>query len=325
MSDNLFSSHGAAADALDGARAVALPAIRGRFSTLGDLWHEKSVRYGALMVGFVIAAALSAPLAAALLGHGPTEQFRSTALDDFGLPIGPTLAFPLGADGNGRDVLVRTLYGAQVSLLIGIPATTLAMLIGTAIGLASGYFAGVVDRAFSQATDVAMSFPFVVTALSLLSLNRGGDGQPILPPTLVVILIISLFSWTFFARLTRGLVLTLRNGPMVEAARTVGASDARIIRREILPNIAPIVLVYWAVQLPTNIIAEATLSFLGVGVQAPMPSWGNMIAEAQRTSLYQAQPWFLVGPGFALFLTVAGFNTLSAGLRNVLDPHRPLR
>jgi peptide/nickel transport system permease protein len=112
---------------------------------------------------------------------------------------------------------------------------------------------------------------------------------------------------------------------MVEAARTIGASNGRIILREILPNIAPVLLVYWAVQLPTNIIAEATLSFLGVGVQAPQPSWGNMIAEAQRTSLYQVQPYFLLGPGLALLLTVAGFNTLSAGLRNVLDPRRQSR
>lgn len=326
MSDSVLSPDNALADDANGvARSVTLPAARGRFAILGDLWRERSVRYGALIIAFVVLAALSAPFVAAVLGHGPTDQFRSAALDDFGLPIGPTLAFPLGADGNGRDVLVRTLYGARVSLLIGIPATTIAMLIGTAIGLASGYFGGRLDRIVSQSVDVAMSFPFVVTALSLLSLNRGGDGQPLLSPVVVVILIISLFSWTFFARLTRGLVIGLRNGPMVEAARTVGASDARIIWREILPNVAPVVLVYWAVQLPTNIIAEATLSFLGVGVQAPIPSWGNMIAEAQRTSLYQVQPWFLVGPGVALFLTVAGFNTLSAGLRNVLDPHRQLR
>jgi peptide/nickel transport system permease protein len=242
-----------------------------------------------------------------------------------GLPTGPRLDFPLGADGNGRDVLVRTLYGARVSLAIALPATTLALVIGTAVGLVSGFYAGRVDRVISQGIDIALSFPFIVTALSLLSLNRGGDGRPLLAPSLVVVLIITLFSWTYFARLTRGLVLSMRTSPMVEAARTIGASNGRIILREILPNIAPVLLVYWAVQLPTNIIAEATLSFLGVGVQAPQPSWGNMIAEAQRTSLYQVQPYFLLGPGLALLLTVAGFNTLSAGLRNVLDPRRQSR
>lgn len=288
---------------------------------LKRLWRERAVRAGAIIVGFVLLAALSAPAVANLLGHGPMEQFQDTALDEMGLPTGPTLDFPLGADGNGRDVLVRTLYGAQVSLIVGIPATTIAMIIGTAIGLVSGFFAGRTDRIISQAIDVALSFPFVVTALSLLSLNRGGTGQPIVPPVIVVILVIALFSWAYFARLTRGLVVELRTSPMVEASRTIGASWARIIWFDILPNILPTIFVYWAVQLPANIVAEATLSFLGLGIQAPMPSWGNMIAEAQRTSLYQNQPWFLAGPGLALFLTVVGFNTLSAGLRTVLDPH----
>ncbi|TCP82096.1 peptide/nickel transport system permease protein [Rhizobium sp. PP-CC-2G-626] len=286
------------------------------------LWRERSVRIGAGIVFLVLLAALSAPLVSIALGHGPTDQFQETALDEMGLPVGPSAAFPLGADGNGRDVLVRTLYGAQVSLLVGIPATTIAMLIGTLVGTVSGFFAGRIDRVVSQGIDVALSFPFVVTALSLLSLNRGGTGQPIIPPLLVVILVISLFSWTYFARLTRGLVLQLRTSPMVEASVTIGASKTRIILLDILPNILPTVLVYWAVQLPANIVAEATLSFLGVGIQAPLPSWGNMIAEAQRTSLYQDQPWFLAGPGLALFLTVVGFNTLSSGLRTVLDPHQ---
>lgn len=286
------------------------------------LWRERSVRIGAGIVFLVLLAALSAPLVSLALGHGPTDQFQETALDEMGLPVGPSAAFPLGADGNGRDVLVRTLYGAQVSLLVGIPATTIAMLIGTLVGTVSGFFAGRIDRVVSQGIDVALSFPFVVTALSLLSLNRGGTGQPIIPPLLVVILVISLFSWTYFARLTRGLVLQLRTSPMVEASVTIGASKTRIILLDILPNILPTVLVYWAVQLPANIVAEATLSFLGVGIQAPLPSWGNMIAEAQRTSLYQDQPWFLAGPGLALFLTVVGFNTLSSGLRTVLDPHQ---
>ncbi len=288
---------------------------------LRALARERAVRYGGLIVAFVVIAALCAPLAAWLLGHGPNEQFRDLTLDDMGLPIGPSLAFPLGADGNGRDVLVRTLYGARVSLLVGIPATTIAMILGTAIGLVSGYLAGRTDRIVSQVVDIAMSFPFVVTALSLLSLNRGGTGEPVIAPLMVVILVIALFSWTFFARLARGMVLSLRHSPMVEASRTIGASHPRIVLVDILPNILPVVIVYWAVQLPANIIAEATLSFLGVGIQAPDASWGNMIADAQRSSLYQDQPWFLFGPGAALFLTVAGFNTLSAGLRNVLDPH----
>ncbi|MGN8117119.1 ABC transporter permease [Labrys sp. 22185] len=283
---------------------------------------EPSVRFGGLLVLTVLAAALLAPLVALWLGHGSTEQFSDIALSEDGLPIGPNWAFPLGADGDGRDVLVRTLYGARISLLVSIPATTLAMVVGTSIGLIAGYFGGLADRMISQGIDVALSFPFVVTALSLLALNRGANGQPIADPVLVVVLIIALFSWTYFARLTRGLVLSLRHSPFVEAAQTLGASRRRILIREVLPNVAPVALVYWAVQLPNNIVAEATLSFLGVGIQPPTASWGNMIADAQRSSLYQLQPWFLLGPSIALFLTVVGFNTLSAGLRNVLDPHR---
>jgi peptide/nickel transport system permease protein len=284
---------------------------------VGVLWRERSVRVGAIIVFAVLVAAVLAPLAAYLTGHGPTDLFPDVALDEMGLPVGPSWAFPLGADGNGRDVFVRTLYGAQISLLVGIPATTAAMIIGTLIGMISGFLAGRVDRIVSQAIDVAMSFPFVVTALSLLSLNRGEQGMPLISPVVVVILVITLFSWTYFARLTRGMVQEQRSSPMV-----VGASKSRIICVDILPNILPTLLVYWAVQLPANIVAEATLSFLGVGIQAPVPSWGNMIAEAQRTSLYQDQPWFLAGPALALFLTVVGFNTLSSGLRTVLDPHQ---
>ncbi len=274
------------------------------------------------MVALVVLSALAAPLIAALVGHGPTEQFRAEGLDAAGIPVGPSSTFWLGADGEGRDVLVRTLYGAQASLLVGIPATTLAMLFGTTIGLTAGFLGGVFDRITDQVVNVALSFPFVVTALSLLALNRGSTGQPIVSPVLVVVLIISAFSWTYFARLVRGMTLTLRSSPFVDAAVTLGASRRHVVFREILPNVLPVVAVYWAVQLPTNIIAEATLSFLGVGIQAPTPSWGNMIADAQRTSLYQVQPWYLLGPAIALLITVLGFNALSSGLRNVLDPKR---
>jgi peptide/nickel transport system permease protein len=138
---------------------------------VGVLWRERSVRVGAIIVFAVLVAAVLAPLAAYLTGHGPTDLFPDVALDEMGLPVGPSWAFPLGADGNGRDVFVRTLYGAQISLLVGIPATTAAMIIGTLIGMISGFLAGRVDRIVSQAIDVAMSFPFVVTALSLLSLS----------------------------------------------------------------------------------------------------------------------------------------------------------
>lgn len=302
------------------AEAYAEEAAVRRFPVLRAILAERSARTGLILVGVVVLAALLAPVAAALTGHGPDQQFRSEALAENGLPIGPSAHFLLGADGNGRDVLIRTLYGARISLLVGIPATTLALVAGTAVGLVAGFFPGRTDRLLSLGTDVALSFPFVVTALSLVALNRGGDGEPVVNPVLLVVLVISLFAWTYFARLTRGLVVVLRNRPFVEAAFSIGVSRRRLIVREILPNVLPVVAVYWAVQLPVNILAEATLSFLGVGVQAPTASWGNMIAEAQRSSLYQVQPWFLLGPGIAMFVTVLGFNAIGSGIRNVLDP-----
>lgn len=285
------------------------------------LWQEPSARWGLVMVALMVLAALAAPLTAVWLGHGETEQFRDSALSDMGIPIGPTAAFPLGADDNGRDVLVRTLYGTRVSLFIAVPATTLAMVIGLFVGLIGGYRGGKTDAFCQQLINLVLSFPFVVTALSLLALNQGGESGPRVDPVWVVIFVITFFSWGYFARLSRGLVLDLRQQEFVSAATLMGVSQWRILWRDIIPGVLPTMGVYWAIQLPTNIIAEATLSFLGVGIPAPAASLGNMIADVQRSAMYQVQPWFLAAPALALFFTVLGFNCLSSGLRNVLDPH----
>lgn len=306
--------------------AIAVPPqlaeVPGRgFELARAALRERSVRFGLVTVGVVLVAALGAPLVALLVGHGATEQFHSSALGADGIPVGPNSAFWLGADGNGRDVLVRTLYGARTSLLVGIPTTTLAMIIGTTVGVAAGFYGGRTDRILSQLTDVVLSFPFVVTALSLVTLNRAADGANLVSPTILVIIVISLFAWTYFARLTRGLVMDIRSHAFVEASITLGVSRTRIVFTDILPCIAPSVIVYWAVQLPQNIIAESTLSFIGVGISAPQPSLGNIISEAQASGLYQVQPWYLIAPIAVLVVIVVGFNTISTGLRNVLDPH----
>lgn len=289
------------------------------------LWQEKTARRGIVLVACVVLAALCAPLVAMLTGHAETQQFRDTALSDMGIPIGPSRAFLLGADDNGRDVLVRTLYGTRISLLVALPATSLALVTGLLVGLLGGYRGGKTDALCQQLINLVLSFPFVVTALSLLALNLAGSDGPSVNPAWVVIFIISFFSWGYFARLTRSLVLDLRQQPYVSASQLMGLSSRRIIWRDILPGVLPAVGVYWAIQLPTNIIAEATLSFLGVGIPAPAASLGNMIADVQRSAMYQAQPWFLIAPALALFLTVLGFNCLSSGLRNVLDPHMETR
>jgi len=292
----------------------------GRGQWLRALLRDRGLVTGALLVGVVTLAALLAPVVSAVVGHGPNDQFGDLTLDEAGLPITGGNGFLLGADGSGRDVLVRTLYGARVSLGIGIPATTLAMLIGVTVGLVGGYFGGRIDSVLTEFTNIALAFPFLVTALSVVTLNRGSAGSTIVDPIVVVIGIVALFSWTYFARLTRNAVIELEAKPFVLAAIGAGASHGRVIRREILPNIAPTVIIYWAVQLPTNIVAEASLSYLGVGIKAPTPSWGTMIANAQETALYQVQPWMLVAPAVALFVTVLGFNILSTRLRTRFDP-----
>lgn len=275
---------------------------------------------GSALVLLVVIAALAAPLVAAVVGHGPNDQFPDDTLDAAGLPITGGNGFLLGADGNGRDVFVRTLYGARVSLGIGIPATTLAMLIGVIVGLLGGYFGGRVDAALSELTNIALAFPFLVTALSVVTLNRGTAGTNLIDPIFVVIGIIALFSWTYFARLVRNAVIEVKAKPFVLAAIGAGSSHWRVLLREILPIIAPTVIIYWSVQLPANIVAEASLSYLGVGIKAPTPSWGTMIANAQQSALYQTQPWLLIAPAFALFVTVLGFNILSTRLRSRFDP-----
>ncbi|MFT3688305.1 ABC transporter permease [Paenirhodobacter sp.] len=297
-----------------------MPDLALRRAFLGRARRNPALFWGAVLGGGVLLAGLAAPLVAAMIGHNPIQQFRTTGLDVMGLPVGPGREFWLGTDGFGRDVLVRVLYGTRASLLIGIPATTLALLLGTFIGICAGWSRGWTDRLLGRFMDVVLAFPFILTALALATLNRGADGTPTLRPEALVIVVIALFAWIWFARLVRGIVRVLRDGPLVEAAQVSGATPREILQREILPILAPKLVVFWAVQLPANIVAEATLSFLGVGIAAPVPSLGNMIAEAQRSGLYQTQPWLLIGPGLALFLAVLGANLLAAGLRSLLDP-----
>ncbi|WP_083452906.1 ABC transporter permease [Mycolicibacterium goodii] len=300
--------------------ATGAPPVSAHRRGWRSLVADPGLLFGSVLVGLVVLAALSAPLVAALVGHGPDDQFPDDTLDDSGLPITGGKGFLLGADGSGRDVFIRTLYGARISLTIGVPATTIAMVVGVVVGLIGGYFGGRTDAVLSELTNVALAFPFLVTALSVVTLNRGTAGTTLVDPIFVVIGIIALFSWTYFARLVRNSVIELKARPFVLAAIGSGSSHARVLTREILPNIAPTVIIYWAVQLPTNIVAEASLSYLGVGIKPPTPSWGTMIANAQDSALYQVQPLMLIAPAAALFVTVLGFNILSTRLRSRFDP-----
>lgn len=281
-------------------------------------------RVAMVALGVVVAlvlVAILAPLIVKLVGApGPNVQDRD-ATDMFGTPLGPTGEHPFGVDPLGRDVLSRTVYGARVSLLVGIVGTGVAVLVGVTVGLVAGYYRGWVDTLLSRLVDVVLSFPVLLLGIgiaSACSLGNGCVAGAITPGVRTVILVIALVTWTSIARLVRGQVLSLREREFVVAARSLGASNRRIVTREILPNLAAPVIVYSSLLLPQTILLEAALSFLGVGVSPPTASWGWMIADASDN--FDTQWWYMVFPGAALLLTVLAFNLLGDGLRDALDP-----
>jgi ABC-type dipeptide/oligopeptide/nickel transport system permease subunit len=238
----------------------------------------------------------------------------------FGEPLGPSAAHPFGVDGLGEDIASRVIYGARVSLEVGVIGTGIATVIGVIVGLLAGFYRGWVDTVLSRLTDLVLCFPTLLFGIGLASacaLNGclGGTIQPGVP---VITAVVVIFGWTYIARIVRGLVLSLREKEFVEAARSLGASDARIMFREILPNLAAPVIVYASLLIPVNILFEAALSFLGVGVQPPTASWGQMIADA--TPIFNIAWWWMVFPGAALLLTVLAFNLLGDGLQDALNP-----
>jgi ABC-type dipeptide/oligopeptide/nickel transport system permease subunit len=271
----------------------------------------------------LIIMAIAAPAIVSLAGApGPKVQ-SSEALDVFGTPTGPSSDHLFGVDRLGRDVFSRTVYGARVSLEVAFIATGIAVLIGVTIGLAAGFYRGWVDTVLSRLTDVVLAFPILLLGLGLAAACSGANGcfrgliQPGLP---VVIMVIAIINWTYIARIVRGQVLSLREKEFVESARSLGASNTRIITREILPNLLAPLIVYSSLLIPANILLEAALSFLGVGVTGGTPSWGGMISEA--TSLFPEAWWFMLFPGLALLFTVLAFNLVGDGLQDALDPRR---
>ncbi len=280
-------------------------------------------------LGFIVllvVVALAAPLVVRLAGvPGPYVQ-NPAALDAFGSPIGPSAAHPFGVDQLGRDVFARVVYGTRVSLEVGVIGTALATLLGTVVGLLAGFYRGLTDTLLSRAIDVVLCFPLLLVGLGLGAACsvRGCVRGAIQPGTSTIIAIVALFNWTYIARIVRGQVLSLREREFVEASRSLGASGARIVFREILPNVTAPLIVYASLLIPANILLEAALSFLGVGVRAPTASWGQMLAEA--TPIFNTAWWYMLFPGLALLLTVLAFNLLGDGLQDALNPRRtPLR
>ncbi len=268
----------------------------------------------------LIVVAILAPLLIKLLGlPGPNVQ-DPNATDAFGSPLGPTGAHPFGVDQLGRDVLSRVIYGSRVSLEVGIIGTAVAALVGTVVGLLAGYYRGWVDTLVSRLVEVFLAFPVLVLGLGIGAACgvRGCAGGLIQPGLGTVIFIIAISSFTYIARIARGQVLSLREKEFIEAARSLGASNRRILFREILPNLMAPLIVYSSLLIPTNILLEAALSFLGVGIRPPTASWGQMISDA--SPIFNTAWWYMVFPGVALLLTVLAFNLVGDGLLDALNP-----
>jgi peptide/nickel transport system permease protein len=272
--------------------------------------RDRLALVGAAIALALVVVAIAAPL---LAPYDPAEQFDD-GLTLQGLPVPSTLPesgrFVLGTDANGRDLLSRILYGARVSLTVGVLANLLAVSIGTLIGATAGYVGGWVEVVLMRFTEIMMAFPTLLLAIALVAILR--------PSLWIIIFVIGAVYWTWIARVIYGQVLVLRRREFVEAARCVGARDGRIIMRHILPHLVPTVIVWGSLGIATNVMLEASLSYLGIGVQPPTPSWGGMIQQGQQ--FYRTAPWLVIYPGLAIMLTVFAFNLLGDGLRDALDP-----
>jgi peptide/nickel transport system permease protein len=279
-----------------------------------------------LLLLLVLAALIGGPLAATITGHSPIQQYPNALYRD-GLPIGfmsRTLnvtdttqnvhgsLFILGADQLGRDQLVRVLYGARISLLVATSATALAVIIGVSLGLLAGYVGGWVDAVISRMTETAMAFPNVLLAVGLAVV--------IGPGLLNVVIIIALFTWYYPCRIVRGATVATKKMTFVAAARALGARPSRVLLVHLLPQVWGPLLVYATSIIANNIIFEAGLSYLGVGVPPPTPSWGQMLSDAVTSGMYQTDIALALVPGLALVITMLAFNLLGDGIRDALDP-----
>ncbi|HEX6871757.1 MAG TPA: ABC transporter permease [Micromonosporaceae bacterium] len=288
------------------------------------LKRDKAAMGGAVTIILLILMAIFAPLIVSLLGHPPNEfhqdlinQETLTPNGTFGGISGDHL---MGLEPvNGRDIFSRIVYGSRISLIIAFLATLLSVVIGSTLGMLAGLFGGWVDTLISRTMDVFLAFPLLVFAIALAGVvpdtafGLSGDTLRIS----LLIFIIGFFNWPYIGRIIRGQTLSLREREFVDAARSLGARRGYIIVREILPNLMAPILIYATLLIPANILFEAALSFLGVGVRPPTATWGGMLADAVR---YYNLPHFMFWPGMAIFITVFAFNLFGDGLRDALDP-----
>lgn len=319
----------------DFAGASAGPAaIQGR--SLGQLaWRrlrrdKVAMGGGIVVIVLILVAVLARPLTS-LYGKGP-EAIHNTPPGDL---LNPSTQMPLGSFGGashthwlgitpylGQDVLAQLIYGARTSLLIGVLATLLSVVLGVIAGIVAGYYRGFTDSVLSRVMDLLLSFPTLLFSLALLAIFAdvpsfiGLSGVPL--RFAVIIFVLGFFSFPYIGRIVRGQVLSLREKEFIDASRSLGASNYRIMTREIFPNLVGPILVYSTLAIPNNILGEAGLSYLGVGVPPDTPSWGGMLSVAG--DYFTVDPTFLFIPGIALFLTVLAFNLFGDGLRDAFDP-----
>jgi peptide/nickel transport system permease protein len=270
------------------------------------LLRRPTVLFGLAVIIATVAAAVFAPL---LAPYDPNAQmFDGLTLQ--GAPLPPGGAYPLGTDLLGRDLFSRLLYGARTSLVIGIVANGVAVLIGALVGVTAGYFRGWTGTALMGFTDLMMAFPALLLAIVLAAIFR--------PSLWIVALVIAMVNWVQVARVIYTETSALAEREFVVAVRSLGASSPRILGRHILPHIVPTVIVWATLGISTTVLLEATLSFLGIGVQPPTASWGNIIYENQ--TYFQSAPWLVFFPGAAIVLLALSFNLVGDGLRDLLDP-----
>lgn len=270
------------------------------------LLRRKLALLGMALVGLIVGAAVFAPWIAP---YDPFEQ-HFDGLTLFGEPLKPGGAYLLGTDLLGRDLLSRLLYGARTSLIIGVVANGIALIIGTLIGLTAGFFQGWIGAVLMRFTDLMMAFPALLLAITLAAIFQ--------PSLWIVAFVIAMVNWVQTARViyTETTALTARD--FIAAERTLGAGSARILFKHILPHLVPLIIVWGTLGISTTVLLEAMLSYLGVGVQPPTPSWGNIIFENQ--TYFQAAPWLVFFPGAAIVTLALAFNLVGDALRDVLDP-----
>jgi len=289
------------------------------------LKRDKFAIAGGIFVILLVFVAFFAPLIVRLLGHPPNE-FHTDLIDPvFSTPRsgfgGISWDFLLGVEPvNGRDLFSRVVYGARISLAIAFLATLLSVVIGVTLGVISGYKGGWVDSVISRTMDIFLAFPLLLFAIALVGVIPteafGLRGNSLRIG--MIVFIIGFFSWPYMGRIIRGQTLSLREREFVDAARSMGGGTRYILFKELLPNLAAPILVYSTLLIPTNILFEAALSYLGVGINPPTPSWGGMLNQA--IGFYRIDPVFMLVPGLAIFITVMAFNLLGDGLRDALDP-----